>query len=125
MIRAVLAAGAAQPLAFYRDTPYALRNPGAVPDAGLVGYGCCTVEIAAGLDRKVAASCAYASQVGFQFGGSAAAGRALRAFAAAEGGGAPAEWFLGVSPEVLTSLEGLALEGMAPLRRTGHQAATL
>ena len=120
MIRAVLAVGAGQPLAFYRDTPYALRNPGAVPDAGLVEYGHCTVGIAAGLDRKVAASCAYASQIGFQFGGPAAAGQALRAFAAAEGGGAPAECFLGVSPGVLT-----LLEGVSPLRRTGHQAATL
>ena len=113
-------AGAGQPLAFYRDTPYALRNPGAVPDAGLVEYGRCTVGIAAGLDRKVAASCAYASQIGFQFGGPAAAGQALRAFAAAEGGGAPAECFLGVSPGVLTLLEGVSL-----LRRTGHHAATL
>lgn len=120
MIRAVLAAGAGQPLAFYRDTPYALRNPGAVPDAGLVGYDRCTVGIAAGLDRKVAASCAYASQVGYQFGGPAAVERALRAFAVQEGGGAPAERFLAASPEVIA-----LLEGVTPLRRTGHHAATL
>lgn len=120
MIRAVLAAGAGQPLAFYRDTPYAVRNPGAVPDIGLAGCGSCTVGIAAGLGRKVAASCAYASQVGFQFGGPAAAGRALRAFAMAEGGGAPAERFLGASPGVMA-----LLGGVAPSGRAGHQAATL
>ena len=118
MIRAVLAAGARQALAFYRDTPYAIRNPGAVPDAGLAECRSCRVGVAAGLDRKVAASCAYASQVGFQFGG--AVDRALRAFAVAEGNGAPAERFLAASPQAMT-----VLEGVAPLRRTGHQAATL
>ncbi len=120
MIRAVLAAGTGQPLAFYRDTPYAVRNPCAVPDVRLAGYGSCTAGIAAGLDRKVAASCAYASQVGFQFGGPPAVDRALRAFAVQEGGGTPAERFLAASPEVIE-----LLEGMTPLRRTGHQAATL
>jgi LmbE family N-acetylglucosaminyl deacetylase len=128
MIRAVLAAGTGQRLAFYRDTPYALRNPGAVPDARLAGCGSCTVGITAGLDRKVAASCAYISQVGFQFGGPAEVGRALRAFAAAEGGGAPAERFLAASPEVvalLGALLGGVVEGVAPLGQPGHHAATL
>ena len=48
------------------------------------------VPIGAELDRKIAAACAYASQIGFQFGGPAAAEAALRAFAIGEGGGRPA-----------------------------------
>ncbi|MBV8916307.1 MAG: hypothetical protein JOZ05_25130, partial [Acetobacteraceae bacterium] len=66
------------------DTPYAIRNPDAAP---FVDDGPETVVgIAAALDRKVAAACAYASQIGFQFGGPEAAGRALRDFAGREGG---------------------------------------
>jgi len=100
VIAAVLALADPPPLAFFRDAPYALRNQSALPDIRLSGLLACAVDAAAGLDRKVAASCAYASQIGFQFGGPAALDRALRAFAAAEGDGVPAERFLG-------SLEGV------------------
>jgi LmbE family N-acetylglucosaminyl deacetylase len=85
-------------LAFYRDTPYALRNPNALPIVTLEGLAPSTVAIGPWLERKVAASCAYASQVGFQFGGPLAAGSALRAFALDEGDGHAAERFLGTVP---------------------------
>ena len=98
MIRAVFDAPLRMPLAFYRDTPYAIRNSGALPNVTLSGLKQHRVEIAAGLARKVAASCAYGSQVGFQFGGAEAAGTALRAFARQEGCGVPAERFLGELP---------------------------
>ncbi len=98
LITAVLALADPPPLAFYRDAPYAIRNQGATPDVRLLGLPSCAAGIASGLDRRVASSCAYASQIGFQFGGPAALDRALRAFAAAEGSGVPAERFLGVLP---------------------------
>lgn len=95
MIRAVLATIPTLPLAFYRDTPYAIRNPCALRNVTIPMLPETVVRIDAGLDRKVAASCAYASQVGFQFGGAAEAGQALRAFALREGNGEPAERFCG------------------------------
>ena len=85
-------------LAFYRDTPYALRNPLASPFISAAGLAPSKVTIGRGLERKVAASCAYASQVGFQFGGAVEAGSALRAFAKDEGAGDVAERFLGQGP---------------------------
>ena len=94
MIRAMLDAAPDAPLAFYRDTPYALRNPAALPFVTLAGLEPVTVDVAAGLERKVASAAAYASQVGFQFGGTAAAMSALRSFALDEGEGHPAERFL-------------------------------
>lgn len=94
-IRALLHAAAASPLAFYRDTPYAIRNPAALRNVTLPAWQENCLGIGAGLDRKVAAACAYASQVGFQFGGPEAAATALRRFAAEEGGAVPAERFLG------------------------------
>ena len=83
-IRAVEAVADGIPVAWYRDTPYAIRNPQArpfvdAPDAG-------AAPIAPQLDRKIRAACAYRSQIGFQFGGPAATGDALRAFAASERG---------------------------------------
>lgn len=97
MIRAIAQVEPRAALAFYRDTPYALRNP-AGPDGVAPGLGASRVGIAPSLERKVAAACAYASQVGFQFGGPAEAGAALRAFALAEGEGEAAERFLGAVP---------------------------
>ena len=114
MIAAVLAVPAMPRLVFYRDAPYAIRNQSALPDVRVAGLEEHAVGIAAGLDRKVAASCAYASQIGFQFGGPAPLEAALRAFAAAEGAGAPAERFLGRLPD-----------SVAPLGQAGHQEAIL
>ena len=97
-IRAILHAAGHTPIAFYRDTPYAIRNPAALRNVTLPALGESVITIAAGLDRKVAASCAYASQIGFQFGGAEPAATVLRAFALSEGNGAPAERFLGSVP---------------------------
>ncbi len=104
MIRAVQQA-APRHLAFYRDTPYALRDTNAVPDHMEPGLRECAPGIAAGLERKIAASCAYGSQIGFQFGGPARLAAALREFAVREGQGRPAERFL-ASPGALDLLPG-------------------
>ncbi len=89
-LRAALQVFPPDHLAFYRDTPYAMRQPLA---RSLVTAPDCVVGIGAGLDRKVAAASAYVSQVGFQFGGVLQLGEALRGFAVAEGGGVAAERF--------------------------------
>lgn len=112
MVRAV--AHIAPPhLAFYRDTPYAIRNPGSMPSIRGAQVTECSVRLAAGLDRKIAASCAYGSQIGFQFGGPAQLAAALREFALREGGSHPAE-------RILVS-RGPALD----LLLASHQAALL
>ncbi len=100
MIMAIEQAVPQESLAFYRDTPYALRNPSALPTVTLSGLAPSEASIGPWLERKVAASCAYASQVGFQFGGPTAAASALRAFALDEGDGHAAERFLGQVPVV-------------------------
>ena len=84
---------------YYRDTPYAIRVPGASPQPGVPTDDVALIGIAQGsyspLDRKVAAAQAYASQVGFQFGGAEALARALRSFAVQEGDGIAAERLFG------------------------------
>jgi LmbE family N-acetylglucosaminyl deacetylase len=74
----------------YRDTPYALRNETTAEDAADQ-----PAPIAAQLDRKLDACAAYATQLGFQFGGETAMRRTLREFADCEGrrlsAGGPAE----------------------------------
>ena len=103
VIRAVGLAWPDGPVAYYRDTPYAIRNRGALPDVAVPACPHSTINIAVSLDRKIRASCAYASQVGFQFGGSGPARAALEAFAAEEGHGRPAERYLGVLPHLATA----------------------
>ncbi len=105
MIRAVLQL-APRHLAFYRDTPYAIRNPNAVLNVEASGMHECLLGIADGLQRKIAASCAYGSQIGFQFGGPAPLGAALREFALREGQGRPAERFLAGADAALDLLSG-------------------
>ncbi len=105
MIRAVQKA-APRHLAFYRDTPYALRDTNAVLNHIGPGLRERAVGIAAGLERKIAASCAYGSQIGFQFGGPARLAAALREFAVREGQGRPAERFLTASAAALDLLPG-------------------
>ena len=95
VIAAALLSFPADRLAFYRDTPYAIRQPGAVALPSVPKGMPSIIPIGPALDRKVAAAQAYASQVGFQFGSPAALGRALRGFAVQEGQGHPAERFLG------------------------------
>ena len=112
MIRAVMNV-APQHLAFYRDTPYAIRNPDAAPHVGRPDLRECALGIADGLERRIAASCGYASQVGFQFGGPAPLAAALREFALREGQGRPAERFLAAGDCAMDLLPG------------GHRAAIL
>ena len=91
-VQAVFPAGV---IAYYRDTPYAIRQPTADPLACVPRGASSLVNIASALPAKVAASAAYASQIGFQFGGPHPLATALRDFALLEGGGMPAERFLG------------------------------
>lgn len=84
-------------IAFYRDTPYAIREPTATPWPGVPEGVPSRIEIAPVLETKIAAAQAYASQIGFQFGGADPLARALRAFAIQEGEGSPAERFCGRS----------------------------
>ncbi len=112
MIRAVLNV-APQHLAFYRDTPYAIRNPDAVPHVDRSDLRECALGIADGLERRIAASCGYISQIGFQFGGPAPLAAALREFALREGQGRPVERFLAAGRNAMDLLPG------------GHRAAIL
>ncbi|RJK96329.1 PIG-L family deacetylase [Vallicoccus soli] len=78
-------------LLLWRDTPYVLRPGAPAPSPGDLA-----VPVGpAALDAKAAACRAYATQLGFQFGGADGAERAVRALAAAEGarllGGGAAE----------------------------------
>ena len=110
-------------IAWYRDTPYAIRDPEAAPDPAVpplpeacvrLGPAHAGVRKRTTLGRKIAAACAYRSQVGFQFGGADAAGAALRSFAVAEGNGLPAERLLG-----------LVTWDIIPPPGTSHSPATL
>lgn len=86
VIRAVFDADLAAKTRWYRDTPYAIRQPDAAPSEWLppgldeifVPFG--TPIIA----QKVAACCAYESQIGFQFGGAIEVARKLADFHRAE-----------------------------------------
>jgi LmbE family N-acetylglucosaminyl deacetylase len=94
-IRAVQQAAGTTPVAWYRDTPYAIRNPQAAPLVAAPDLGARPIETT--LDRKIRASCAYRSQIGFQFGGPEATEAALRAFTAVEHG----ERFTGIFNQAL------------------------
>lgn len=79
------------PVLWYRDTPYVLRDPGAVPPAppcdgwrGPLAAHRVPLDAAA-LAARLAACAAYASQLGFQFGGVEAMRAAIAGLAAAEG----------------------------------------
>lgn len=95
-LRALQHAAADAPVAYYRDTPYAIRQPDAKPHVPAMPET--VVPISAGLDRKIAAARAYTTQIGFQFQGASCLAARLREFAIAEGGGQPAERFLGRMP---------------------------
>ena len=76
--------------AWWRDTPYAVKRPDALPMDHVDGEAV-VVDVGATLERKVEAVCCYVTQVPFQFGSPGAAGETLRALAHDEGGGTPAE----------------------------------
>ena len=113
---AAFADGAGVPVAWWRDTPYAIRQPTAPPDASLpAGLSETAVPVGgAALDAKLDACAAYATQITYQFGRDAdgppeAATRArLVAFAAAEGvrtgAGRPCEAFAVADAGVLADV---------------------
>ena len=59
-----------RPVLWWRDSPYVLRQPDAVPRAPLPA-GLTPVTLAQRADRRADACACYASQLGFQFGGEA------------------------------------------------------
>ena len=71
---------------WYRDTPYAIREPDALPSSLLPEdlTEQATLLTEETLARKIAGACAYESQIGFQFGGAAEVDRKLREFHQAE-----------------------------------------
>ena len=86
VIRAVRARGWDAQTFWYRDTPYAIRQPAATPSpllpaelsGGFVAFDEAELEI------KIAGCCAYGSQIGFQFGGADGVAAQLREFHQAE-----------------------------------------
>ncbi len=94
--------------AWYRDLPYAAKNPLAAPSPDLPDN---IIEVSwpltpDDLTAKVSASARYASQIPFQFGEAAAIGRTLGGFAESEAvrleKSGPVEAFL-VDPESLSA----------------------
>ncbi|MFY2559993.1 PIG-L deacetylase family protein [Corallococcus terminator] len=84
---------------YYRDTPYAARQPDAKPDAALPReLRPLAVDITEHLTRKVEGCLCYGTQLGFQFGGEEGVARMLNAFhhreAEAHGRTGAAEVFL-------------------------------
>ena len=66
VLRAV--AGLDRPVLWWRDSPYVLRDPAAVPGPELPG-GLAEVHLPQDLDRRADACACYPTQLGFQFGG--------------------------------------------------------
>ena len=83
--------GDAPPVAWYRDTPYVLRDPSVHPPTSLDDGSAGTLDAhAVWLDTRAllarqAACTAYATQLRFQFGGENAARTAIAGLAAIEG----------------------------------------
>ena len=64
------------PVLWWRDSPYVLRRPHAVPGGALPG-GLSAVELPQLADRRADACACYTTQLGFQFGGEAGMRAAL------------------------------------------------
>ena len=84
---------------WYRDTPYAVRQPDARPDGSLpAGLRPIAVDVTAQMPRKTDGCNCYRTQVDFQFGGAASVGPTLDAFhereAQSQGRAGRAEVFL-------------------------------
>ena len=85
VVRAVLDLDDAPPVAWYRDAPYATRNPESLPSPLLPdGLSEGAVDVTETLGAKLRASAAYRTQLGFQFGGEAGMRETLSGFAASE-----------------------------------------
>jgi LmbE family N-acetylglucosaminyl deacetylase len=76
--------------AWWRDTPYAVRHPDATGAPEVTGTEV-AVAVDAVLDVKAQAAAAYATQVGFQFGGPEHVAPVLADLARREGRGTPVE----------------------------------
>ena len=94
----------AERIVWYRDAPYVIRDPGALPGAGIAIAFPATFAFAldvAALGAKLDACAAYRSQLRFQFGSEASMRDALREFARTEGlrfgSRAPSEGFRAAS----------------------------
>ena len=75
----------APPVVWYRDAPYATRNPESRPSPLLPGgLSEGAVDVTETLEAKLRASAAYRTQLGFQFGGEEGMRETLSNFAAAE-----------------------------------------
>ena len=98
LVAEVVAALAPQAL-WWRDAPYVLHRPDAIPWTVVPPGGEQIVNIGPYLDTKITAACCYATQLGFQFGGPEHVGPRLRELATAEaarvGATTPCEVFTG------------------------------
>ncbi len=85
VVRAALESVPPEHILWYRDLPYAIRNPDAQPSPLLPpGLLETPVDISGFLETKLAAAAAYTTQNGFQFGGEEALRNALSRFAGGE-----------------------------------------
>ena len=86
LIQAFLLCGWKGKVRWYRDTPYIIRDPSAPRDAMVPALGeAVSALFASGfLGRKIAACCAYATQIDFQFGGANGVREKLTALAQSE-----------------------------------------
>ncbi|MBX9625393.1 MAG: PIG-L family deacetylase [Gemmataceae bacterium] len=109
---------------WYRDTPYAIRDPAADPAAGVPTGPEFAVPVGAHLAAKLEACAAYRTQLGFQFGGESAMRDRLSAFALAEGGGESAERFVGRIPPTLAGRRAVWLEDATVTRTGGPRAGS-
>lgn len=118
VVRAVDAIlGPRNEVVWYRDTPYAAREPVAKPSPLLPnGLAEEALDVAETLHTKLHACAAYATQLGFQFGGEEAMQRTLADFAATEARrlGSPARF-----AEALLMPKAPGQPGVARLLRAG------
>ena len=85
VVRAALESIPEEQTLWYRDLPYAIRNPNARPSSLLPsGLTEKSADVSGFLEAKLAAAAAYATQNGFQFGDEAALRGSLSRFAEEE-----------------------------------------
>jgi len=86
IVRALDELGVSGEAIWYRDAPYAVREPAVQQPGPLLPLGLTetAVGVEEALPHKLDACAAYATQLGFQFGGEEPMRRVLSAFAAAE-----------------------------------------
>jgi len=116
VVRALAELGVSGEVLWWRDAPYATRDPRARPSPLLPADAReAAVGVAATLAPKLDACAAYSTQIGFQFGGEEPMRREISGFAAAEARRLGVRW--GVAEAFLFLRDGRALQG--PLARVG------